>query len=377
MTKKVFLRLAVFWLFFLAVFYVIACMVCCQRASRCVENAIGAVYASNPEAAEQMLAALISGEKGDGIDAAVRLGLTDRTYGWVLQSIYPKEFILFMLTAFTLVFIVGIGIILLRKRRAAKENENLRRQVAAAIAEDAPIRGSDESSRLLSQLAEELKRERSLREKQAEELRIYTENVAHEIKTPAASLVLILDLMEADGLTSARLARARISTERIEHYVRQLLTLSRLRSGKLRLEREDFAVNDLLMQVKQDYPNVQLCLSESPIMVNADRKRLEEALRNLLANACKHDVSAPVLLSLQTLDAGIRIRISDRGKGLPLQIERYAVGKEDGTSTGIGLSLAAQIIEAHFGKLVFSEREGGGLNADILLPILPLKNSIM
>ena len=377
MTKKTFLRLAVLWLIFLTAFFVFSCIVCCRRASRCVENAIGAVYASNPEAAERMLAALLSGEKGDGVNAAVRLGLTDRTYGWLLQTIYPKWFILLILTALTLVFLVGIIIILLRKSRVAKEIEILRRQVTAAIAEDAPIRGSGEISRLFSQLAEELKRVRNLSDKRAEELRIYIENVAHEIKTPAASLVLILDLIEADGLTSTRLARARISTERIEHYVRQLLTLSRLRSGKLRLEREDFAADDLLHQIEQDYPNVQLCLPDSTVIINADRKRLEEALRNLVTNACKHDANAPVILSLQTIDDVIRIRISDRGKGHPPQIERYAVGKEDGTSTGIGLSLAAQIIEAHFGKLVFSEREGGGLNADVLLPILPLKNSIM
>ena len=107
-----------------------------------MENAIGAVYASNPEAAERMLAALLSGEKGDGVNAAVRLGLTDRTYGWLLQTIYPKWFILLILTALTLVFLVGIIIILLRKSRVAKEIDILRRQVTAAIAEDAPIRRS-------------------------------------------------------------------------------------------------------------------------------------------------------------------------------------------------------------------------------------------
>ena len=113
-------------------------------------------------------------------------------------------------------------------------------------------------------------------------------------------------------------------------------------------------------------------------VINGDRTRVREAVQNLIVNAAKHKrTGEPVTVRLEStgLDTAIRIGVGVGGSAKSAVIERYAVGEEDGTSSGIGLSLAQAVAGRHSGKLNVRWDDEGS-EAELIIPVFKLKKSV-
>jgi signal transduction histidine kinase len=116
-------------------------------------------------------------------------------------------------------------------------------------------------------------------------------------------------------------------------------------------------------------------LPDGPLFVNADRERVLIVLRNILGNALKYSPEgAPVEVSARGDGLGVRITVADRGDGIPEEeLERvfepfYRVDRSRSRETGgygLGLHICARIVEAHGGRIVVRNREGGGAEVEM------------
>lgn len=207
---------------------------------------------------------------------------------------------------------------------------------------------------------------------------------SHELKTPLTSLRMNLLLLRerGDNLTprqTAILAAAVESTEELASTIDELLDLTRIEAGQLRLQREHVDLDALIEQAARSLrprfedAGIHLrIVHEAPsALVQGDAARLRIVLVNLLDNALKYtppggEVEARVSAPPSTAPQGtsqVTIRISDTGQGVPalyrerifekfFRVEHHRDEQAQGVrGAGIGLYLCRQIIEAHGGSI--------------------------
>jgi signal transduction histidine kinase len=115
-------------------------------------------------------------------------------------------------------------------------------------------------------------------------------------------------------------------------------------------------------------------LSEIPI-VDLDAVRIREVVMNLLANAVRHSPKSRVVeVELEATTADIAVRVADRGPGIPAAalphiFDRFYKG-EGSTGSGLGLTIARNLIAAHGGTIAARARAGGGTSVEFKLPRL-------
>lgn len=331
-----------------------------------VKAALGAVYENDPEAARLMAEALLSGQSGNGGDAAQALGLTSRFFVYSNQRMFSG-----------LWPVLGIGLALLpvagslfRLIRERTERRDLQRRVEDALAGKAGFLPRNEEEALLGKVLSVYGTLRESAQHQQAEQRRRVENIAHELKTRAAGLELNLDLAEGGGLTPERLARIRASSGQIKRYIGDLLTLARLRAGKLRFLREKVDLAALLGSLAEELPGVS-CACAGEAVLFGDWERLWEAFYNLAQNALRYGEDGTCLLRLARTDTAVKVEVVSRGSELP-RLERYVTGCEDGSSTGLGTAIAAEIFQAHFASLS-AAAAGGETVLTVIFPLDRLK----
>ena len=193
--------------------------------------------------------------------------------------------------------------------------------------------------------------------------------MVHELRTPLTSIVAYSELMLRREIPPAQ---ARGFTETIYQEAMHLsamtngfLELSRLQSGRIRMDMINFSLTDLVREVLQllqpqtDERGLTLSatLPDRPVFVNADRERIRQVLVNLTSNAIKYnrDGGSVNILVEPTNAQHVQISVSDTGRGIPEKdlpriFEKFfRVADSEGyaTGTGLGLSIVKQIIEAH------------------------------
>jgi signal transduction histidine kinase len=201
-------------------------------------------------------------------------------------------------------------------------------------------------------------------------------NVSHELRTPIGALQALLENL-ADGIEPtdpAALRTALAQTERLGRLVEQLLDLSRLESGGLALEPVSFGVRELLEQATRecelgDRPvRLKVCVQPGDLRATGDPERMHQVVANLLDNAVRHSPpDGRVWLSAHADGARTRIEVADEGPGIaPHEAERVferfyrADAARNGAGSGLGLSIARWIVDAHGGAI----RAEGRVNDD-------------
>jgi signal transduction histidine kinase len=260
------------------------------------------------------------------------------------------------------------------------------RMTGGNLAERVPVRGKDELAKLgraFNQMAEALEQNEQRR-------RAMTADIAHELRTPLAIQRAHLEALQ-DGikpLTIENLQTALDQNKTLERLVDDLRVLAQAEAGKLALEKKPVDLLALLDQVKERcsaaaaaqgiYLNIVKPDSALPI-ITVDAIRIEQVLNNLIANALRYTPQGgQIVMRLDRSDHDVNITIQDDGPGiqpetLPYIFERFyradhSRSREDG-GTGLGLTIARQLAQAHNGDLTAANAPNGGAIFTLRLPL--------
>jgi two-component system sensor histidine kinase KdpD len=219
--------------------------------------------------------------------------------------------------------------------------------------------------------------------------RLYTtllNSISHELRTPIATIAGAASLLdgeiESNPATRAELTRdIRTAADRLNRLVANLLDMSRLDAGRLRLKLDWCDVGEVIGVAAQ---RVEACLLPRPLeidvppdlpLVQMDFVLMEQVLVNLLDNACAYTPAAASITITARLARGkLVIAVTDGGPGIPAgDLDRifdkfYRLPGTASGGTGLGLSIARGLVEAHGGTLVAGNVPGGGARFTITLP---------
>ncbi len=235
-------------------------------------------------------------------------------------------------------------------------------------------------------------------------------NMSHELRTPLNSMLLITYNMAKNmegNLTKRQLEWVNIiqsSGNDLLNLINEILDLARIEAGKMVINFHSVSISQLMKSLTNTFKltaqqkNVQFITNihpDIPTDIITDRKRLEQILINLLANAFKFTQQGQVKIDLSPLPKEVKffrkdlswknimsISISDTGIGIPTD-KRDLIFKafqqvEEGTSkryggTGLGLSISKELSELLGGEIHLESQEGEGSIFTIYLPFKPTK----
>jgi signal transduction histidine kinase len=209
---------------------------------------------------------------------------------------------------------------------------------------------------MLDRLERALERERSL-----------VSNASHELRTPLALMKTEIELALSEPTSAPALVAALRSagdeTDRLSQLAEDLLLLARIDSGALPLRRSPVAVRDMLeaialrfrMRADGSARTIEVT-APAELTVLADRRRLEQALSNLVENALRHG-GGKISLQASVQSDVVELRVVDEGPGfepsfVSRAFDRFSRGDSTDGSTGAGLGLAivAAVAQAHSGE---------------------------
>lgn len=209
-------------------------------------------------------------------------------------------------------------------------------------------------------------------------------DISHQVKTPLTAIQLMTELLEQPGLEEEkRLEYAeKIDSQlgRITWLIRNLLTLSQLEAGVLKMKPADISLRELMedingsLEIMAEVKGVSLETKVPDVMIAADRHWLREALMNIIKNCIEHtDEGGYVRIDAEQNNISTLITIEDNGSGisktdLPHIFERfYKAENSSAQSVGIGLALAKQIINTHSGTIDAESEKGRGTTFTVKL----------
>ncbi len=216
---------------------------------------------------------------------------------------------------------------------------------------------------------------------------------AHELRNPMTPLLGRVEFLRRMASQSDfRREQAEEGLRQVEWLIRQyikrattLLDVSRLTSGKLRLDRPPIDLGDLTREVCENFrpiaahagSSLEVRLSLENVIVVGDRVALEEILENLLSNAVKYGEGSPISVSVDVERGAALLRVQDGGPGISPddqarifeQFERVARPGEDRGGFGVGLWIVRQFSEAMAGSIEVTSTPGGGSTFCVTLPL--------
>jgi signal transduction histidine kinase len=204
---------------------------------------------------------------------------------------------------------------------------------------------------------------------------------AHELKSPLAAIEAYLALMEEDGRSGVAdtrawledVARMRTTAAHLRRTIGDMLEMTRLEDGRLRLEARSFDLAALSRECAGAYnalaarDGLRLAVEGGPAPAWGDPDRARQILDNLIANALSHAPSGGAVTVSCSGGDRARVTVSDDGPGVPPEhrgrlFQRFARLSEPvrgGPGTGLGLYIGRRLAEASGGSLVHAPGAGG------------------
>jgi two-component system sensor histidine kinase MtrB len=275
-------------------------------------------------------------------------------------------------------------------RQAAEIAEQL---TSGDLMQRMEVRGQDEIARLgiaFNEMAETLDEQINRLENLSRLQQRFVSDVSHELRTPLTTIRMASDVIfsakENFDPVIARSAELLLSQiERFENLLADLLEVSRFDAevASLSLDKVDMnalvrrCADDLGLSTKDSDPQFTFNFPDKVIIIDADPRRVERIIRNLIANAIDHSEGKPIELTLRASESAVSVSVRDYGVGLtPQHIQRVfdRFWRADPSrsrirgGTGLGLSIAREDAELHGGGIKVWGEIGLGSNFVLTLP---------
>lgn len=302
------------------------------------------------------------------------------------------------------------------KEEQRKEKERLTwgiRQLRRE-SEEFPERGMQQLGKSLALCMEQYQILWENQTKLRQQMKRFTENLAHQMKTPLTRITLALDMMKQDNLEDKR-GQCLQEVEQITPLVEGILNISRMESGRVTIQSKPMdlwlVLQDAVQKTGQreayqwefhgqfygsdngnnpghihgDFPENGKAVDEretiwEELIYHGDEVWLTQAFYNLYENAVRYTPAGGRITTLVTGEpGGILVEIHNEGAGIPEEamqslFERFfTADSQDLTRTGIGLNLARAVFEKHQGRLQVRNEDGAVFS--VFLPVYPLKDS--
>lgn len=229
-----------------------------------------------------------------------------------------------------------------------------------------------------------------------EERRQFVSNVSHELRTPLTSVKSYVDALQEGAIEDPEVAKsflavAQDETTRMIHMINDLLELSRMDSGTMKLETEYVNVGELFNYIlnrfdmiianddkPEKYYTIKREITNSQIWVELDTSKFTQVVDNIMNNAINYSPDGGVITA-RMIDrkTEVVLSITDQGLGIPKKdlghiFDRFfrvdkARSRAQG-GTGLGLAISKEIIERFGGKIWVESSEGKGSTFSISLP---------
>jgi PAS domain S-box-containing protein len=223
----------------------------------------------------------------------------------------------------------------------------------------------------------------------------FVANVSHELRTPLVAIQKSISLIlgrETGPITPTQeqfLSIADRNLTRLSRLIEDLLSLSKLEAGKVQLNRQPHQIGQVIQDtvdaranwVKTKGINLEVSVPEGLPEVNVDSDKIIQVLTNLIGNAIKFTPNNGKIIvgaALSKEENAITASVADNGIGIPKEHlgkifdKFYQVGERVATDiggTGIGLSVAKEIVEIHGGRIWVESEHGSGAKFIFTLPL--------
>ncbi|WP_328582221.1 MtrAB system histidine kinase MtrB [Streptomyces sp. NBC_00370] len=264
---------------------------------------------------------------------------------------------------------------------------------AGRLQERMKVTGEDDIARLgeaFNKMAQNLQ----LKIQQLEELsrmqRRFVSDVSHELRTPLTTVRMAADVihdarMDFDPVTARSAELLGDQLDRFESLLSDLLEISRFDAGAAALEAEPIDLREVVRRViggaeplaERKGTRIRVVGDEQPVVAEADARRVERVLRNLVVNAVEHGEGRDVVVRMAVAGGAVAVAVRDYGVGLkPGEATRVfnrfwradpARARTTG-GTGLGLSIAVEDARLHGGWLQAWGEPGGGSQFRLTLP---------
>ncbi|RPF33942.1 MtrAB system histidine kinase MtrB [Streptomyces sp. TLI_185] len=264
---------------------------------------------------------------------------------------------------------------------------------AGRLQERMKVTGEDDIARLgeaFNKMAQNLQ----LKIQQLEDLsrmqRRFVSDVSHELRTPLTTVRMAADVIheareDFDPVTARSAELLADQLDRFESLLADLLEISRFDAGAAALEAEPIDLREVVRRVvsgaeplaERKGTHIRVLGDQQPVVAEADARRVERVLRNLVVNAVEHGEGKDVLVKLAAAGGAVAVAVRDYGVGLkPGEATRVfsrfwradpARARTTG-GTGLGLSIALEDARLHGGWLQAWGEPGGGSQFRLTLP---------
>jgi two-component system, OmpR family, phosphate regulon sensor histidine kinase PhoR len=221
--------------------------------------------------------------------------------------------------------------------------------------------------------------------------REFVGNISHELRTPLAGIKAIVETLQDGAIDDKDVARdflgkVNAEVDNLTLMVNELIELSRIETGKVKLDLApvnlNILINEVIARLKPLSERKQISiltnLSGTLPTIQADRERIQQVITNIMHNAIKFTPDFGEIKVRTEEDAeSVTVRIADTGIGiskedLPHIFERFfkADRSRSNPGSGLGLAIAKHIVKAHGGDISVQSQVGKGSTFSFSLPIL-------
>lgn len=349
----------------------------------------GALYLYDKTAAENYLAVLskmkitqaVGRYVNEGNAAIEKIGYGSKGYSYIF--LLSGEIWIYIIALLTLSVIFICGMVSIRSMTGHSVISD-----ALAVKERNVI------------LENRLKQENEYNKKQQRKMQSFIENIAHQIKTPLAAIILNLEFMQElhmDERMGRLVDESAGSAFRIRDFIRTLLNISRFENRKVIIAADEVIIGSIITdsinncmkgmihENQNDIFIVQYDDKCESAVIYADEMWLVEAIANVIGNSADYIKNIPdgkVYITAGCDERKVVIRIEDNGNGLTVKdqddiFDRFSTTRNSASDmhVGLGLNLSRLIIEAHYGIIkAGNSEEYGGAEFTIILPRYRLKD---